>query len=510
VTELTWTDGLYLAFLTFLVAVPALLILGLAGRQVSVIGRPGIRRERSNHFLFRGDRLIDHDLPDLTLPAADDRAQSDWDRVRAWLAFRFPDLPLRLADVDQGRVTSFQSQNDALTTRLDFAPSDNALRVTLTDLSDPDPAVLNEWLRLCRSSQDQAAALFHAPVATWLCDGAGQLVWQNTAGLAMAPDHKDQIFGTIGLAPGIEDAMVKRLTLGETGGPARTSYEVRLIRTEPGFAVYATDITRLVQAETVQRDILQTLTKTFASLTIGLTVFDRTRSLALFNPALIDMTGLQPEFLIARPGLISFFDALRDRQVMPEPRNYGTWRTQINEMVETARGGLYQEVWSLPTGQTYRVTGRPYPDGDVAFLFEDISIEISATRRHRLQMDLRQSVIDHLEQGIAVLSDDGSLIFCNAAFGALIGIDPDRSLVEMRLHDVIAACRERSFGTGPWGDIEQRIASNALTAPIRYSIALPDNSALALQVLPLGRGQAMLTLSKHQSALLNAAALETG
>ena len=45
-------------------------------------------------------------------------------------------------------------------------------------------------------------------------------------------------------------------------------------------------------------------------------------------------------------------------------------------MLSSAEDGLYQEIWSLPSNVTYKVTGRPHPDGAVAFFFEDISADV--------------------------------------------------------------------------------------------------------------------------------------
>ena len=46
-----------------------------------------------------------------------------------------------------------------------------------------------------------------------------------------------------------------------------------------------------IRAEQQLRDFMQTLTNTFSHLTTGLAVFDRDKRLALFNPALTDLTG---------------------------------------------------------------------------------------------------------------------------------------------------------------------------------------------------------------------------
>jgi PAS domain-containing protein len=188
---------------------------------------------------------------------------------------------------------------------------------------------------------------------------------------------------------------------------------------------------------------MQTLTKTFAELSIGLAVFDGNRQLVLFNPALTDLTGLRVDFLSCRPSLMDFFDRLRDNQVLPEPKSYATWRSQISGIIDSTEHGHYSESWSLPTGLTYRVTGKPHADGSVAFLIEDISDEMSLTRRYRTQLDMRQSALDHISEAVAVISPGGVVVFSNEAFSSVIGKRPDESLTEIRANTLLDACRKQ-------------------------------------------------------------------
>ena len=101
----------------------------------------------------------------------------------------------------------------------------------------------------------------------------------------------------------------------------------------------------------------------------------------LFNPALIDLTTLPADFLSARPNLLTVFDKLRDNQIMPEPKNYAAWREKLAILVAAATEGTCTEIWNLPTGATFRISGRPHPDGALAFLFEDMTAEISMSRQ---------------------------------------------------------------------------------------------------------------------------------
>ena len=162
-------------------------------------------------------------------------------------------------------------------------------------------------------------------------------------------------------------------------------------------------------------------TKTFADLPTGLAIFDRERNLQLFNPALIDLTGLSAGFLTGRPTLFDFLDKLRDARMVPEPKDYRSWRQQMNNLEAAAATGHHVETWSLPGGQTYRVTGRPHPDGAVAFLFEDITSEISLTRKFRAELTLGAHVLDGLEDALAVFSPSGQMLLSNRSYVALWG-----------------------------------------------------------------------------------------
>ena len=168
-------------------------------------------------------------------------------------------------------------------------------------------------------------------------------------------------------------------------------------------------------------------------------------------------------------------------------------------MIETASGGLYLETWTLPNGLTYRVTGRPHPDGAMAFLFEDISDEISLTRRFRTQLDLRQSVLDKLEDAIAVIASNNVLMFCNSACSEMLGIDPDSSFADMSLHDLITACGRKFPDAEFWQDAERLIAAKSPGHIPSGHTGIGHQG----QVIPLGAGAVMLRLSLQQDTALD-------
>ncbi|MGX0875721.1 PAS domain-containing protein [Roseovarius sp. MBR-154] len=463
---------------------------------------PGPARRRAElpavpecHFLFRGATLIDHDAGALW-PDNSDAADDDWSRFRDWLAFRFGTLPSDPLSITAGKPLTFDSTLPDDPARLELQLSAHSLRATLHEGGPSCPAHLHEGRRRLMVLDVPKAALHRAPQPVWILGQDGKLIWQNDAARAFRPESITRMTAALGPLPEPTETRTQRISVPDADGTAPDRwFDLTVTCMQAGHAFYACDVTALVSAETAQRDFVQTLGRTFADLPTGLAVFDHAKSLALFNPALIDLTGLPVGFLSARPNVMSFFDMLREAQVMPEPKNYANWRSQITDMVGAARGGLYQDCWSLVSGQTYRITGRPHPNGAVAFLFEDITLEVSASRHHRTEMDVRQAALDHLTDAVAVLSPDHRLMFCNTGFGALLGMDPDKSLTDMTLRDVIAACQARFPQTTVWPEIEQGIATGSA---LSQSVALANGTGrINLRHIPLGRGNTMLSLCHH-------------
>jgi PAS domain-containing protein len=276
-------------------------------------------------------------------------------------------------------------------------------------------------------------------------------------------------------------------------GESQLWFEATVKPAGDGRMVFAQPVDALVHAEASLRDFTQTLTKTFAHLPIGLAIFDRQRKLALFNPALVDLTGLPPDFLIGRPTLFDFLDRLRDRQMIPEPKDYPSWRQRIVDLERAAVSGVYEETWNLPGGQTYHVLGRPHPDGAMALLFEDISTEISRTRRYRADLELGQSVIDAMEEAVAVFSSAGLLVLSNAAYSVLWGHDPAEWVgADAGISALVAHWREMTAPSAIWAEAEDFVVSLGDRAVWSGDARLCDGRLIGCRFVPLSGGATMV------------------
>ena len=261
--------------------------------------------------------------------------------------------------------------------------------------------------------------------------------------------------------------------------------------TRNGDTGQAVPVDALVRAEADLGQMVQTMAKTFAHLPIGLAVFDRDRHLHIFNPALADLTSLSPEFLSRRPSLVAILDAMRNRRMVPEPANWKDWRRSIAQMEQAATAAHYDETWSLPGGQTYRVTGRPHPDGALALMVEDISSETIRSRRHRADLELCQGVIDTLEDAMAVFSASGRLVMSNIAYSRLWGHEPSSDIEGRGIRQLCAHWRAHSAPAPIWAEAEDFVATLGPRPPIGAEARLTDGRLISCHFVALADGASL-------------------
>ncbi|AUH65125.1 PAS-domain containing protein [Paracoccus zhejiangensis] len=383
-------------------------------------------------FLFRGRNLVDATLPAKNLAGAISEEAVDLPRLTAWLEGRFPDLSTRMAGLAAtGRVELAGGAGTGIAAlRLVIEDlGQNTTRLTISDPGAENAAIMVDSLTLQAMEEELEllrGSMNHTPMMAWRQDTDGTVTWANAAYLKraeeVAQDGLSWPLPRLLDLPSLTDsaARLSRRAQLEARGSVLW-FDCHAHRSGEQTMFFALPADAAVRAERGLREFVQTLTKTFADLPTGLAIFDRERNLQLFNPALIDLTGLSAGFLTGRPTLFDFLDKLRDARMVPEPKDYRSWRQQMNNLETAAATGRHVETWSLPGGQTYRVTGRPHPDGAVAFLFEDISSEISLTRKFRADLNLGALVLDGIEDALVVFGASGQFLLCNKAYEQLWG-----------------------------------------------------------------------------------------
>jgi PAS domain-containing protein len=478
----------------------SLCILGMVFFSSRAQGRRGRVFEDAGSepvFVFDGDVLLDCSPEGRALLAASPVQGGPWLRLIAYLSLRFPDIEARLLRLPvDGRITLSTIEGVDQPRLLQAELRGGLTRLTLIDPEAKGRRTDDPVARTAHGEELEGLrqAVAQAPVLIWRERNDGQVIWGNAAYLhhatALIPVGEDltwplpRVFDLTATSQG---ALGQRQRLDTPGGGSAW-FDLTTVRALGGRLLYAAPADSAVQAENALREFMQTLAKTFAHLPIGLAVFDRQRLLQLFNPAMMDLTGLPADFLSGRPALLAFLDAMRDRSMIPEPKDYRGWQRQIVSMEKAAANGLYEETWSLAAGQTYRVSARPHPNGALALMIEDISTEMSRTRRYRADLELGQAVIDALDEGIAVFSPSGQLVMSNAAYASLWGHDPEETLGDGGILAISAHWRNRTSPNPCWALAEEYVATLGTRDAWEAEARLGDGRLIGCRFAPLSGG----------------------
>ncbi|MEL7301150.1 MAG: PAS-domain containing protein [Pseudomonadota bacterium] len=442
------------------ISITAVLLWARLAPDPDQVARTALRNaDQQVIFLFDEEDLVDCTAPARRIMNDLATGGSDLCRLLRGQARRFPGLP-SLEKIKGGAFEGTvrgQARDHDLRMRID--QWDGFIRVTLVHHGDVDEGIQSDDAYTQMRHGDELAILRtvtdEAPLLLWQTNSAGEIEWANETYLTVvdAVGEADRmtwpptaLFPELHSAPPTAGKTARAMIdASDTGASLISrSFDVHCVERGGRFNFFAFPADGLVKAEASQREFVQTLTKTFAQLSIGLAIFDKDRRMALFNPALLDMMRLPVEFLAQRPTLQAFLDRLRADSLLAEPKDYKAWRSQIVELEAQAQEGSYCETWNLPGGITFRVTGRPHPDGAIAFLFEDISAEVSLSHRFRSEIELGHEALDAIEEAILVVNGVGMVTLSNRAYRAMWQDDADEGLVVSRLRD--AADRWRACG----------------------------------------------------------------
>ena len=455
-------------------------------------------------FIFRGHDLIDCSDPARSLlKSLNSSDRGDLGVLLEYLAARFPDVQEKLADLARSGGWEATSQaGDSMVLAASFHNGLTQLR--LTDSSDEGALLAIDRLShdaLQKELGTLRAVVRHLPTLVWQSDAHGNIIWANTAYIQALQGFEGSDLALTWPLPDLfaqtEILPENRLAFEKLGQTHWFSHSQR----EDGGHVthFATPIDAAVQSEAARRETVQTLTRTFACLPIGLALFDADRRLQVFNPALVDLTGLEPLFLAARPSFEQVLYALRESRMLPEPKDFNLWRNDILAMEQAAAHGVYAEEWCLDGGKTYLVTGRPQPNGAIALFIEDVTTEATLTRSFRAEIETAHKVLDRLDQGIAVFSLSGQALMANAQYIRLWQTDPCCDLADKGLPAALNQWSEACESTPFWARLADFISNQTGRDKITATTTLRTGTPLSMTATRLSGGQFMLTFHSMEA-----------
>ncbi|MEM7670845.1 MAG: PAS domain-containing sensor histidine kinase, partial [Pseudomonadota bacterium] len=339
------------------------------------------------------------------------------------------------------------------------------LKVVLRDAVEQSPASTQLAVTDIQSPDLEAGAgdarlatletlLQHAPLLVWSRTPDGVANWaagsiSTKEGEIAASQALEMVIARQAFDPPVQDKIRRcRLEFGDTEPVALHAVEAD--GPDGMICGYAVDASLTASVERTLTRFIQTMTETFAHLTVGLAIFDRSHRLVLFNPTLADMWGIDAVWLARRPDLREILDRLRANRRIPHLADYHAWREQLLALFENPEVVDYEESWDLASGSRIKVMARPHPHGALAFVFDDVTEQLQLETRYRHMDDLLSTALERLDEGLLVLGPDGLLRYVNTAFHRIWDTDDEAVCTGMHAKDVFGLCSRLSIEADLW------------------------------------------------------------
>ncbi len=368
---------------------------------------------------------------------------------------------------------------------------------TVQSYEEDQASTVKELQRLRRDVAMLNGLLNTVPGLMAAIDAEGYVKWRNP-GLTQLDEVGPKATAAM------KSARSERICLQDASGQDRWYLLRRAPLSGDSEAVVATPIDPLIAAEQSLANFVSTLTETFAHLTTGLAIFDSDGRLSLFNPALADLTHVDPTRLIAQPSIRAFLELLRDQRMVPEQRDFAAWRQTITRLEHGAREGTYREDWTLPSGRVLRVIGRPHPNGAVALIFEDISSTVTLERRYRDEIELGQAALDRISDAVAIFDTGGALVFANNAFDTLWSVDTMSTLEAPDIAQMTRRWTEACLPTPVWDRLRSYVTSDQSRTSWQVEVTTRSKLFLQAQFSPLPNGSTLTVFSRAHSEAADA------
>jgi PAS domain-containing protein len=480
----------------------------------ATLGSDGPAEDPAMTFLFQGEQLLDATAAARAFLGDVENGETACTRLVDRLRSDFPGLEKALETLSEIKRVDLAAPNGAGRIEAEWLGGRTCLRLfRAPDGETLKPIDGHALAALLREVTDLRGVASGVTVPVWRANRRGEVIWANRAYLDLAhllrSEEEEASWPLPVLFPGISELVPtpaggRRVELHPHADAEALWFRVDAAPCEEGTVFTAIPEDAAVRSEAALRGFVQTLSNTFAHLTAGLAVFDGGRQLTVFNPALTELTGLPVDYLTARPGFEDFLDRLRDQRITPEPRDYRSWKSELADLERAAADGTYSEHWPLADGRTFRVNGRPHVDGGLALVFEDITSEVSLTRRFRAELETGQAVLDRMSEAVAVFSPAGILSMANRAYSELWHCDPMEKLGgNATFLEATRTWHKACIPSPVWGDARDFAAGFNERAEWRAEVQHRDGRRLACRFEPLPGGDTLVgftVLEEKQTA----------
>ena len=217
---------------------------------------------------------------------------------------------------------------------------------------------------------------------------------------------------------------------------------------------------------------------------------------------------LDENWLSQCPAYRSVLERLRDHRCLPEQLDFTTYADETLSRLLVLKGSS-QDTLHLPSGAIIVCTVTHLPAG-LLLTFQDVSEKVSAARHLNEERSAHQSLLDQLDDGLAVFGAHGRLRYHNPAFRDIWDLSPDFGTDEPSLAQFLDATRVHLPINSSWPTTRDRLAGKLLgRTTFNVRLYLKDGRTLDATNLPLSDGGTVLVyrdytqVSNEHSELLS-------
>jgi len=234
-----------------------------------------------------------------------------------------------------------------------------------------------------------------------------------------------------------EQEVIKSQTALELNSPSeylslngkRKLFEIETLKRD------GTDIT--VGIETTEHDKLKkefseytsSTHSIFQQLSTPIAVFNSDQALVFFNKAYQILFGFDAKFLGQSPLISEILDDLRNRQKIPEPADFVSYK-KVHKSFFSNLLEPFEETLHLANGQILRSVVTPQPSGGVLYMYEDITNHLQLEKEHKSLNASQKEILDHLHEGVVVFGNNHRLRLSNPMLLKILGLGQVKPHVE--------------------------------------------------------------------------------
>lgn len=382
----------------------------------------------------------------------------------------------------------------------------------VTDTQKDMKRIVSEHQEFSSKLTEKRSMLNVLPLAMWLRDQNGEIIWCNNHYAAIhgvdvddvIRDQKEISLSQKGqyivksvseLAEKVRDsAESKSLNCHVIAGGKRRFVHIS------ESPVEGTDYTLGTLNDKTEEEELETRLQRYVGanetlleqLRSAIALFDSNHALEFFNSAFSALWGLEEQWLNTHPKLGDILEKLRETRRLPEQADFRSykqgWLDMFTRLIEPDEDMMY-----LPDGSALRLLIVPHPMGGLMMTFEDVTSRLELESSYNTLIAVQRETLDNLAEAVVVYGTDGRLKLCNPSFLKLWGLNPED--VEGEPHvSVIVSRMVKFFDAAKIEKKTQQLTAHGIERSIQEGrIARKDETLLEFSTVPLPDGGVLIS-----------------